>query len=570
MPDLVKSNSAKYRFKEQELNILRIVFFIGGIISPIVSYLWACFDSSTTINLYMGWLMSILYLGLSTLSYKIMLIKNSFSIISFLMFSISSMSALYHSAVNNFDYGYILLFFLIIFATTLFIRKPFHMILLHTLFLAQLMFTIFYYEVSVNRAVIVVSVHLVLIIITTVNAYLISSKQEKIDVLISIIENINKSNSFKETLQYIYNTFSLFLPYNYIGIALIKDEGKTLDVSYGISDGSLESLSEKLSGYRKIDIDKSAVRKIIENDNAMILNDIKKYTSNNLIEDSNAIIKNAGINACVSCRLMVNTVPVGIIFFLNRKKNVYTSEHARFLEALAGSISISIEKCILLDDLTYSNIMSLVKLAELRDDTTGNHLDRMKTYTKIIAQLLFEESTFKELLSNQYIDELEKFAPMHDIGKVGIQDGILLKPGKLTVAEFDEIKKHTLYGAQVVREAVKFSLKDNKDLFKMGLEIIENHHEKWDGSGYPCGKKEKEIPLCARIVAVADVFDALTSNRPYKQALSFETSFNIICEGNGNHFDPEIIRVFSDNKIKILEAYNICMLNHDSLVSGSK
>ncbi|MDD2493692.1 MAG: HD domain-containing protein [Tissierellia bacterium] len=151
--------------------------------------------------------------------------------------------------------------------------------------------------------------------------------------------------------------------------------------------------------------------------------------------------------------------------------------------------------------------------------------------------------------------DIERFSQMHDIGKVGVRDGILLKPGPLTVKEFAEMKQHTIYGADVLKTAEGNIAKRNQGMFKMGIEIAEGHHEKWDGTGYPYQKSGTDIPLSARIVAVADVFDALTSKRPYKEAFDFDKSFDIIVKGSGKNFDPNIVDSVINHKNELFELY---------------
>jgi HD-GYP domain-containing protein (c-di-GMP phosphodiesterase class II) len=187
-------------------------------------------------------------------------------------------------------------------------------------------------------------------------------------------------------------------------------------------------------------------------------------------------------------------------------------------------------------------------------------LERMAIYTRAIAELLYESNLYTDEISIEYIEQLERFSPLHDIGKVGIIDGILLKPGKLTPEEFNEMKKHAAFGAQVLRSSEENMQKKGKTLFGMGIDIAEGHHEKWDGSGYPHGKKGEEIPLSARIVALADGFDALTSKRPYKNAFPLEVSLNIIEEGRGKHFDPNIVDIFLANRSRIEKIYDATSL----------
>jgi HD-GYP domain-containing protein (c-di-GMP phosphodiesterase class II) len=381
-----------------------------------------------------------------------------------------------------------------------------------------------------------------------------SSDTSKLDKLISLISNINRSHSFEEVLKYIYSAFKAFVPYEYIGIALIKEDGKTLEAAYGISDGTIKGLPEGLLG-RKVDIHKTSLGKVVETGNARIINDLEKYTYGKPIKEYNSIIMSAGICSSITLPLVIGTKPVGIIFFSSTRKNAYTEEHAAFLETVASSIAISFEKNIFVDDLLYSSVLALAKLAEARDEDTGEHMERMRVYAREIAILLHQDEEYSNEISPGFIKNIERFSPMHDIGKVGIRDGILLKPGKLTDEELEEMKHHTVYGAEVLRAADQHMARNGNSLFKPGIEIAESHHEKWDGTGYPYGKKGEEIPLSARIVAVADVFDALTSKRPYKEAYSFDEAFEMILNESGKHFDPGIIRVFGKNRERIHSIY---------------
>lgn len=383
---------------------------------------------------------------------------------------------------------------------------------------------------------------------------IIDSTYDKLNSFISLIENINRSHSFEDSLKYIYASFKAYVPYEYIGIALIKDDGKTLEAAYGISDGTVKGLPDHLYGV-KANIYDTSLAKVIQTGNARIINDLKEYTSGKHVTEYNAIILSAGICSSITLPLVIGDKPVGIIFFSSTHKNVYTEEHAVFLETVASSIAITFEKNIFVDDLLYSSILALAKLAEARDEDTGEHLERMKVYSREIASLLRNDGKFQDQVTMEFIRNIERFSPMHDIGKVGVRDGILLKPGKLTAEEYEEMKKHTVYGANVLKAANENIARSGSNLFLPGIEIAENHHEKWDGTGYPYGKKGEEIPLSARIVAVADVFDALTSKRPYKEAFSFDKAFEIIEKGRGKHFDPDIIRILVKNKERIRSIY---------------
>ncbi len=187
-------------------------------------------------------------------------------------------------------------------------------------------------------------------------------------------------------------------------------------------------------------------------------------------------------------------------------------------------------------------IFSLAKLAESRDPQTGAHLERMREYCRILADELSGWDKFAEEIDGEYVQLLYMTSPLHDIGKVGIPDNVLLKPGKFTEEEFEIMKQHTLIGGQTLDAAVRAH--PEAQFLRMAHDIAVTHHEHYDGRGYPHGLKGEEIPLCGRITAVADVYDALTTRRVYKPKMAHESTRKIILEGNGKHFDPDVIQAF--------------------------
>jgi putative two-component system response regulator len=193
---------------------------------------------------------------------------------------------------------------------------------------------------------------------------------------------------------------------------------------------------------------------------------------------------------------------------------------------------------------SLDTIYRLSMAAEFRDDDTGAHIKRMSLYTAAIARSMG--------LTEHAIENILYAAPMHDLGKIGIADLILLKPAGLTPAEWEIMKQHTLIGAKILKGS-------DAEFIRLGEVIALSHHEKWDGSGYPTGLKGIEIPIACRITAIADVFDALTTKRPYKEAFSVEKSLAIIREGRGNHFDPDVVDAFlsiQDEILTIKKQYN--------------
>jgi len=196
-------------------------------------------------------------------------------------------------------------------------------------------------------------------------------------------------------------------------------------------------------------------------------------------------------------------------------------------------------------------IRSLASLAETRDNETGGHIKRTQNYVRILAEYLRDQPDFPDIPIGESVDLLYKSAPLHDIGKVGVPDRILLKPGKLTADEFEEMKKHTIYGRNALLNAEK-DLGSNSFL-RVAKEIAWTHHENWNGTGYPRGLKGDDIPLCGRIMGLVDVYDALISRRVYKPPYSHVKAEKIIVQNSGIQFDPRIVGAFLNLKERFLE-----------------
>ena len=214
-------------------------------------------------------------------------------------------------------------------------------------------------------------------------------------------------------------------------------------------------------------------------------------------------------------------------------------DHNRYLEAeVARRMSEN-------QEIQRVTIHALARLAEIRDPETGNHLLRTQEYVRTLARGLRQRHPrFAAQLDDKTIAALAESAPLHDIGKVGIPDHILLKPGKLTSDEWEVMKTHAILGSKAIEQAEKDAHKP-VEFLGIAKQIAHWHHEKWDGSGYPDGLAGEAIPLPARLMALADVFDALISRRVYKDAFDFSQASQIIFEGRGRHFDPDIVDVFA-------------------------
>ena len=211
------------------------------------------------------------------------------------------------------------------------------------------------------------------------------------------------------------------------------------------------------------------------------------------------------------------------------------------------------EKVRELSQARAATIASMATLAEFRDPETGAHIYRTQNYVKALAQYYAKKNP--GILSPDDIELLYHSVPLHDIGKVGVADAILMKPARLTKEEFEEMKNHTIYGSKAIKKTE--SMLGSNSFLYLAREVAEFHHEKWDGTGYPHGLSGEDIPLSARMMAIADVYDALISKRHYKPAFTHEKAVNIITVGDGRtkpeHFDPELLKAFKELKNEFRE-----------------
>ena len=189
-------------------------------------------------------------------------------------------------------------------------------------------------------------------------------------------------------------------------------------------------------------------------------------------------------------------------------------------------------------------IMVLADLVESRDQCTGNHIRHTAAYVQIIMEEMRKEGIYNDQLTDEFISDVIHSAPLHDVGKISVEDAILNKPGKLTPEEFEKMKGHAAAGAEIISRAINLISEEGSTYLEEARNLAHYHHEKWNGNGYPCGFSEEEIPLSARIMAVADVFDALVSKRSYKDGFPVDKAFEIIREGSGTHFDPNVAEAF--------------------------
>ena len=239
------------------------------------------------------------------------------------------------------------------------------------------------------------------------------------------------------------------------------------------------------------------------------------------------------------------THPITPPILLSRiKAHVVDAAHAKALQInndyLESEVNKRARQMQALQDMA---LLALAALAETRDPETGNHLKRTQHYMRALGRHLQTHPKFSDFLSTDMVDILFKCAPLHDIGKVGIPDRILLKPGRYEPEEFEIMKTHPQLGRDALLNAQN-AVEDHSEFLEIATQIVYSHHEKWDGSGYPQGLCGEEIPIAARLMALVDVYDALISRRIYKAGMSHDRATQIIIEGRGQHFDPDVVDAF--------------------------
>lgn len=359
------------------------------------------------------------------------------------------------------------------------------------------------------------------------------------DTLHELTQKDSFSNKLKATHCAINETFPFIIR---IAIAIYDPETKVLK-TFLHSSGE----DNPLSHYQSLLENAPSLKNILEKGRPRVVNDLTEFAHGE--HEHTQKIKHQGYAASYTMPMYNEGIFIGFLFFNSDKKGVFTENVLRQLDIYGHMISLLvINEFSSIQTLTAA-IKTTGKLSHLRDPETGSHLDRMSRYSRIIANDLAD----KYDLNDSYIEHIFMFAPLHDIGKIGIPDNILLKPGALDEKEWSIMQTHAHLGREMIDD-----LLNNFGLINFGhVDILRNiaeyHHEAINGTGYPSGIKGREIPLEARIVAVADVFDALTSVRSYKEAWSNEKAITTLKELAGETLDRDCVDALIQNMDKVIE-----------------
>ncbi|MBR9972503.1 HD domain-containing phosphohydrolase [Magnetospirillum sulfuroxidans] len=355
-----------------------------------------------------------------------------------------------------------------------------------------------------------------------------------------LIEHIGRGSNMAETMTFVGTEFRRFVPVDGLALLVTTPDGLSFvaESSNGIAGGWPEMADPILS---------RATRE------RMPLSVDSASAETGVLAD---FLRRNGIASLLVLPLLSVREGGAALVVASARPSAYSQEHQRFLGGIATQLDAILARTMVMDGLVVAAVQGLAKLAESRDPETGDHLIRMSLYCTFIADELRGVKSYGGTIDRDYIRALHRFAPMHDIGKVGIADRVLLKPGRLDDEERHEMNRHPGIGADVLKLCEQRMNELGHSIFRIGIEIAQSHHEKWDGSGYPDGLRGAEIPLSARIVAVADVFDALTSKRPYKEAWSTDKALEIIRADAGRHFDPDVVEALDRCLPQVLEVYD--------------
>lgn len=336
-----------------------------------------------------------------------------------------------------------------------------------------------------------------------------------------------------------------------IGVAYIDYKNGLIIAEHGSCDYGKVLLGP---GFN-VPIESTSLKEIIETKEGIITESIPAELRKRPSSVALKLLDKEGIKSNMIIALILNKTVFGYLFFSSLKEKNYNKEDLEIGIKIGQEISGILNTTYLTKKMFLSTTNAFANLVEKKDNDTGDHILRMTQYSRIIAEGLIGHEDAEYNVNQRFVSDITNYAPIHDIGKVGIPDSILKKPGKLTQEEIAIMQTHAEIGGDILKEIQDNLVIFNRNFFKMGKEIAKCHHEKWDGTGYPGGIKGNKIPLSARIIAIADVFDALSSKRVYKDNFGFENSVKIINEGSGKHFDPELVKVFNNSLDDIKKIY---------------
>jgi HD-GYP domain-containing protein (c-di-GMP phosphodiesterase class II) len=338
------------------------------------------------------------------------------------------------------------------------------------------------------------------------------------------------------------------IPCDRLAVAFVDAEGDVIAESAALT-GSAVHLEP---GFREA-LKDTTLGQVSKAGQPRIINDLEAHFRDTHQSAATELVLKEGMRSSLTFPITIRDRCVGFLFISSRQKNAYDARHISRGVRIINLLKQHLYFHYLIQQIVASTANAFVKLMERKDNETSLHITRMSRYSHAIARRLAESD---RRVTPTMLREILWFAPLHDIGKIGIRDAVLLKPGKLDPEERRIIEEHVPIGVEVLQTMDRdLDRIIRLSLLPTALDIISGHHEKFDGTGYPAGLAGEDIPLAGRITAVADVFDALTSRRPYKEAMSVDKALEIMREGRGTHFDPKVFDAFLDALEEIREVY---------------
>ncbi len=332
-----------------------------------------------------------------------------------------------------------------------------------------------------------------------------------------------------------------------LGLAFLDREGK-----YNVETIYETAWDLKMETFYKGHFDGKLLRRLLHDKESLIINNLENFAVKNPVSQLTMEMINQDYKACVIFPIRFKGHCVGYVLAL-RKEGTFCKLETNFGYRVLDAIKHKLYMEYILQYIVVFISQAFVKISHEKDDETARHIQRMSRYSHIIACKYYEKNND---IPPRLIREILWFAPLHDIGKIGIPDYILNKPGCLSAEERKKMQRHVTIGEEVIRQISDNLLQySSLSLMEMAAEIISSHHEKFDGTGYPRGLSGQEIPIAGRIIAIADVFDALTSKRSYKKAFSIKAALLIMKEDMSGHFDPEVFKCFEESLKEIESVY---------------
>lgn len=354
-----------------------------------------------------------------------------------------------------------------------------------------------------------------------------------------------------DAVDHLFKVFEERLGVDRVGIAFVDYEHQKIIAEYGASNYDDMYLGP---GF-EVPFKSTSLTQILRTHQSKITLDLESQLMLKPHSVPLKMLVNEGIRSNIILPMTMGSAVFGMVFLSSKQKGFFTDEHLKIGEKIIYDVKGLLNRAYFTKVILTKMTQSFSTLVDQRDTETGNHIERMTDYAVIVAKGLKRRTIKGYEIDDKFILDIERNASAHDIGKVGIPDEILKKPGRFNAEEWAIMKTHATIGADIFADLREGLMMFDPQFYKMAEDIARFHHEKWDGTGYPYGKKGEEIPLAARIVAVADVFDAVASKRVYKEAFGFEEAVAIIRTSRGNHLDPVLVDVFLEEIENIYSVY---------------